>query len=346
MKKLLCCFGTRPEFIKMYPLIQALSKKYDIKTLNTGQHIELLAGLLSYYNFVSDYTLDVMERGQSLNKLSAKILEQTDILVRDFDYVVVQGDTTTAAMVGLSAFNNRVQVIHLEAGLRSNNKDNPFPEEINRRMITQFSDINLCPTSDSYNNLGDCISKHNYIVGNTVIDMLRVTSNDSDILKTLNLPNEYVLVTCHRRENHENIEEICEAILEISKSYHVVLPVHMNPNVKCVIESKLSNNENITLTSSFEYYDMVTIIRNCKFVVTDSGGLQEEAPYFGKYVYVMRDFTEREESVKLGMSELVGNKKEKILGAIRSYKQPSNPISPYGDGFACEKIIEVLEKIL
>lgn len=346
MTKILCCFGTRPEFIKMYPLIVSLSTHYDIKTLNTGQHIELLSGLMSYYNFVSDFTLDVMEKGQSLNRLSSKILDQVDNLVRNFDYIVVQGDTTTAAMVGLAAFNNRVKIIHLEAGLRSNNKDNPFPEEINRRMITQFSDINLCPTEDSFNNIKDTLTTHNYVVGNTVIDMLRMTPNDSDILKTLNLPNEYVLVTCHRRENHDNIEEICDAILEMSNTYHVVLPVHMNPNVKCVIEEKLYNNKNITLTVGFEYYDMVTIIRNCKFVVTDSGGLQEESPYFGKYVYVMRDYTEREESIKIGMSELVGNKKDKILLAISKFENPKNPKSPYGDGYACEKIIKVLGGVL
>lgn len=346
MKKLLCCFGTRPEFIKMYPLIISLSNRYEIKTLNTGQHIELLSGLMEYYQFTPNFTLDVMEKGQSLNKLSSKILSQTDELVREFDYVVVQGDTTTAAMVGLAAFNNKVKVIHLEAGLRSNNKDNPFPEEINRRIISQFSDINLCPTIDSFNNLKDTLTTNNYVVGNTVIDMLRMTPNDSDILEKLNIPSKYVLVTCHRRENHEKIEDICDAILEISKTHHIVLPVHMNPNVKSVIESKLSNNKNITLTEGFEYYDMVTIIRNCLFVVTDSGGLQEESPYFGKYVYVMRDFTERNESVEAGMSELVGNDKFEILTAISKFTPLKITSSPYGDGHACEKILEVLENVL
>lgn len=346
MKKILCCFGTRPEFIKMYPLIVELSKVYDVKSMNTGQHVEMIKGLLEYYDFVPDYCLDVMCPGQSLNELSAKILSQSNKILENFEYVIVQGDTTTAAMVALAAFNNKVKIIHLEAGLRSNNKDNPFPEEVNRRIISQMADINLCPTVNALSNLKDVMTEHNYVVGNTVIDMLRMTPNDSDVLSKLNVPKEYILVTCHRRENHDKIEDICDAILEISKKYHIVMPVHMNPNVKNVIERKLSKNQNITLTSSFEYYDMVTVIRNSKFLVSDSGGLQEEAPYFGKYVYVMRDFTERNESVECGISELVGNDKIKIVDRVLSYKDIDIAISPYGDGYSCKNILKVLGDIL
>ena len=351
MKKILCCFGTRPEFIKMFPVINELKKSFCVKSVNTRQHQELLDGLMNHYKFTPDCTLDVMEKGQSLNELSSKILFNIDQVLKNdkYDLVVVQGDTTTAFCSSLAAFNNKIKVAHVEAGLRSNDKENPYPEEIYRRMITQISDINLCPNVSDIKNIKDSLSKYNYVVGNTVVDMLKYTIGlgDTNILNDLDITNnEYVLFTCHRRENHEKIEDICDCIELLSYKYKIVIPVHMNPNVRNIIIKRFSNNINIKLCESFDYPDMVTIMKNCKFIVSDSGGVQEEAPSFKKFVYVLRDFTERMESIELGYSKLVGNDKTRIMSAINDHKDIEIMSNPYGDGDTSIKIRKILEDIL
>lgn len=351
MKKILCCFGTRPEFIKMYPVINELKKSFVVESLNTRQHQELLDGLMNHYHFTPDHTLDVMKKGQSLNELSSKILSNVDqILKMDcYDLVVVQGDTTTAFCSSLAAFNNKIKVAHVEAGLRSNDKENPYPEEIYRRMITQISDINFCPNVQDFKNIKDSLSTYNYVVGNTVVDMLNHTIKlgDTDILNCIGVEkNEYILFTCHRRENHDKIEDICDCIEQLSLKYKFIIPVHMNPNVRNCIINRFSNNTNVKLCESFDYPDMVTVMKNCKFIISDSGGIQEEAPTFKKFVYVLRDFTERNESVKLGYSKLVGNDKIRILEAINNHNDIEINFNPYGDGDTSIKIRKILEDIL
>lgn len=348
MKKLLGVFGTRPEFIKMYPVITTLQKYFLVDSVNTGQHVELLAPLLEQFNFVPTYTLNTLEKNQTLNYLSSKILTQVDDILDLYDGVIVQGDTTSAMIVALAAFNKKKKVIHIEAGLRSNDKDNPFPEEINRRIISEISDFNFCPCESDKDNLNNIITTKNYIVGNTVTDMLRIASKmDSSILEKLNLDsNEYVLVTCHRRENHIWLESILNAVEYVSDKYKIVLPVHMNPEVRNKITTKFKNNKNVILTESLPYVDMINIIKHCKFIISDSGGIQEEAPSFNKFVYVLRTHTERNQSVELGYSKLVGNKYEDIVSAINEHKDIMNMINPYGDGYVSDKILEILKNEL
>lgn len=349
MKNLLCVFGTRPEFLKVYPLILQLKKDFNVDSVNTGQHVELLEPIMNQFSFSSTFTLNTLERGQSLNKLSSKILTQIDDIVCNYDAVIVQGDTTTAMMVALAAFNKQVKVIHIEAGLRSNDKQNPYPEEINRRIISEISDFNFCPNISDLNNLRHVISKHNYVVGNTVTDMLRISSEfSSDILKTLNVESEkYILVTCHRRENHDKIDDILKAIQTISSNKKVVFSVHRNPAIYSKIHEAFEDNKNIILVDGFNYIDMVAVLKNCELVLSDSGGIQEEAPSFNKFVYVMRDTTERMESVNLGMSKLVGNSYENIITNVLNHKPYSKVmVNPYGNGRVSEKISEILKNEL
>jgi len=345
MKKLLGVFGTRPEFIKMYPVITTLKNNFLVDSVNTGQHVELLEPLLKQFDFTPTYILDTLQKDQTLNGLSSKILIQVDDILNSYDAVIVQGDTTTAMVVALAAFNKKKKVIHIEAGLRSHNKDNPFPEEINRRIISEISDFNFCPCEEDLSNLNNTLSMKNYVVGNTVTDMLRIASNmNSSILQDLHLqPNEYVLVTCHRRENHMWLDPILNAIDYVSNKYKIVLPVHMNPEVRNKITNKFKNNENVILTESLPYVDMINIIKNCKFVISDSGGIQEEAPSFNKFVYVLRTHTERNQSVELGYSKLVGNKYDDIISAIDNHIDNIAMLNPYGDGYVSEKILEILK---
>lgn len=347
MKKILCVFGTRPEFIKVYPLILELASEFNVDSVNTGQHVELLNPIMEQFSFQPTFTLTTMEQGQTLNKLSSKILTQIDELVGKYDAVVVQGDTTTAMMVALAAFNRQVKVIHIEAGLRSNDKQNPFPEEVNRRIISEISDFNFCPNNSDLENLKHVITTNNYVVGNTVTDMLRITSNiHSDILRDLNVSGKYVLVTCHRRENHSKIDEILNAIDYISKTYNVIFSVHKNPSIYSKIHDKFETNKNVILVDGFGYIDMVTVLKNCEYVVSDSGGIQEEAPSFNKFVYVMRETTERMESVTLGMSKLVGNSFDNIVKSVTDHVDLNDTVNPYGDGYVSKRIVEILKNEL
>jgi len=347
MKKILCVFGTRPEFIKVYPLILELSSEFNVDSVNTGQHVELLNPIMGQFSFQPTYTLSTMEQGQTLNKLSSKILTQIDELVCKYDAVVVQGDTTTAMMVALAAFNRQVKVIHIEAGLRSNDKQNPFPEEINRRIISEISDFNFCPNDSDLVNLKHVITTRNYVVGNTVTDMLRITSNiNSDILRELNVCGKYVLVTCHRRENHSKIDEILDAIEYISKEQKIIFSVHKNPSIYSKIHDKFKTYKNVVLVDGFGYVDMVTVLKNCEYVISDSGGVQEAAPSFNKFVYVMRETTERMESVTLGMSKLVGNSFDNIVKSVSEHTNLINVTNPYGDGYVSKRIVEILKNEL
>ncbi len=365
MKKILLCFGTRPEAIKMVSVIQELKKqKLDFKVCVTAQHREMLDQVLDFFEIKPDFDLDLMQPNQSLNQLSSKILKEIDgVLEKEQpDVVLVQGDTTSAAMVSLAAFHRRIRVGHIEAGLRTYNKMAPFPEEVNRQLTARIADFHFAPTTKASSNLlKEQIPKEQLcITGNTVVDALewaikkmesQPMSEEIQKIKTLLNPNKkLMLVTGHRRENFgEGLMHICEALLELSKRKDVELiyPVHLNPNVTGPVQELLGDKINIHLISPVAYPTMLWLMQECSLIISDSGGIQEEAPSFKKPVLVTREVSERMEGVKAGFSFLVGTEKNKILAeAIPLLNNPpdfAGIANPYGDGKAAFKIVEFLK---
>jgi len=363
--KILLCFGTRPEAIKMAPLYHELKKNhFEIIVCITAQHREMLDQVLDFFEIKPDYDLNLMRTNQGLNDLSALILSKIDPVLRTTkpDLILVHGDTTTSSMVALAAFHLGIKVAHVEAGLRTYNKKAPFPEEINRQITSKLVDIHFTPTTTATQNLlNENISEENIIqTGNTVIDALLWTINkiskkdyfhpEIEKLKK-EIPNEkkMVLVTGHRRENFESgLKNLCEALLKISdrEDVTVVYPVHLNPNVKKTVYELLSGKENIYLISPVSYPVFVWLMQQSFLIVTDSGGIQEEAPSLGKPVLVTREVSERTEGVKTGFSILVGTEKEKIYNNINSmldnFKGFNEISNPYGNGDASKKIVEFL----
>jgi UDP-N-acetylglucosamine 2-epimerase (non-hydrolysing) len=389
LKKILLCFGTRPEAIKMAPVIDELKKqKLDFKVCVTAQHREMLDQVLDFFEIVPDYDLDLMQPNQSLNELSANILlsmdavfdaaglrqaslrqaslrqaslRQASLRQAQTDIVLVQGDTTSAAMVSLAAFHRRIKVGHVEAGLRTYNKAAPFPEEINRQLTARIADLHFAPTSKANSNLlkEQIPREHICITGNTVVDALQWAiakmesqpmSKEIQKIKALLNPNKkMILVTGHRRENFgEGLIHICEALLELSEREDVELiyPVHLNPNVTGPVQELLNYKKNIHLIAPVAYPSMLWLMRECNIIISDSGGIQEEAPTFKKPVLVTREVSERMEGVEAGFSFLVGTDKDKIIEeAIRILNEPPNFLgieNPYGDGKAAFKIVEFL----
>jgi len=377
--KILLCFGTRPEAIKMAPVIQELKKqKLEFKVCVTAQHREMLDQVLDFFEIVPDYDLDLMQPNQSLNQLSSNILlsmdtvfdaaglrqaslRQVSLRQAQTDIVLVQGDTTTAAMVALAAFHRGINVGHVEAGLRTYKKAAPFPEEINRQLTARIADFHFAPTAKANSNLlREQIPKHHIcITGNTVVDALQwaIKKMESEPLseeilriKALLNPNKkLILVTGHRRENFgEGLIHICEALLELSKREDVELiyPVHLNPNVTGPVQELLGDKTNIHLISPVAYPTMLWLMQKCSLIISDSGGIQEEAPTFKKPVLVTREVSERMEGVEAGFSFLVGTDKNKILAeAVRLLNHPpdfSRIENPYGDGKAAFRIVEFL----
>jgi len=367
--KILLCFGTRPEAIKMAILYHELQRSnFEVKVCVTAQHRQMLDQVLDFFEIIPDYDLDLMQSNQSLNELSAKILFKIDEVLRDDkpDLVLVHGDTTTSSMVALAAFHLGIKVGHIEAGLRTYNKKAPFPEEINRQITSKLVDIHFTPTKEATQNLlNENICEKDIIeTGNTVIDALLWTTNkiskkdyfhpEIEKLKK-EIPNKkkIVLVTGHRRENFESgLKNLCEALLKTSEreDVTVVYPVHLNPNVKKTIYELLSEKENIYLISPVSYPAFVWLMQQSFLIVTDSGGIQEEAPSLGKPVLVTRDVSERQEGVKAGFSRLVGTDKDKILNAIQEnlddFTSFENIVNPYGNGDACKKIVDYLLNIM
>ena len=367
--KILLCFGTRPEAIKMAPLYHKLQQSnFDVKVCVTAQHREMLDQVLDFFEIVPDYDLDLMQPSQSLNGLSAKILFKIDevLTVEKPDLVLVHGDTTTSSMVAVAAFHLGIKTGHVEAGLRTYNKHAPFPEEINRQITSRIVDMHFTPTQQATQNLlNEGISPINILeTGNTVIDALFWTISKiekegykhheiEELKNRIPADKKIILVTGHRRENFgEGMQHLCEALLKISERDDVTIlyPVHLNPNVRDVVYELLSNKENIQLIAPVSYPAFVWLMQQSFLIVTDSGGIQEEAPSLGKPVIVTRTVSERPEGIAAGFSTLVGTDKERIITTIQAILnnftgfEDSN--NPYGNGNASKQIIEYLKNEL
>ena len=364
--KVLTVFGTRPEAIKMAPLVKEIEKNSD--TLEsivcvTAQHRQMLDQVLELFEIKPDFDLDIMKANQDLWTLTCDVILKTKEVYEQVkpDIVLVHGDTTTSMAAALSAFYARIPVGHVEAGLRTFDKYYPFPEEINRVFADAVCDYHFAPTEKSCENLikSQIPDKHIYKTGNTVIDALLYTVSNNDVeVEGLDLdPNlKTILLTSHRRENFgEPIRNICKAILELvdkNQNIQVVYPVHLNPNVQKPVYELLNGKDRIHLIKPLDYAPFATLMKKSHIILTDSGGVQEEAPSLGKPVLVLRDTTERPEAIEYGTVMLVGTDKEKIVSTTQKlldseeeYKKMSEAINPYGDGKACSRIVEVLKQI-
>lgn len=362
--KLMTVFGTRPEVIKVAPVINEIGKypgRLTCINCVTGQHREMIDPLLKLFNISVNYDLNIMVASQSLEHITAAVLtKMKDIIAKEKpDYLLVQGDTTTAMAASLSAFYQKIKLCHIEAGLRTNNKYHPYPEEINRRIIDSLSDLLFAPTQEAKENLfKEGIPEDKIeVTGNTVIDALldvakREYAASAGIFGKYVLNGEKViLVTAHRRENFgEPLVNICNAIKEVAKQYTLrvrfLYPVHLNPNVQKCAYSILGGIENVVLTAPLDYLPFVQMMKRSYFILTDSGGLQEEAPSLGKPVLVMRQTTERPEGVKAGAVKIIGTNREDIVRSIthlledkEEYQRMSKSVNPYGDGKASKRIV-------
>ena len=355
----------------MAPLVKVLksdSENFETKVCVTAQHREMLDQVLEFFEIVSDYDLDLMRPGQNLHSLTSLIIDETKTVFEEFqpDYLFVHGDTTTSTASALSAFYSGIKVCHIEAGLRTNNKLSPFPEELNRQITGRIADIHFAPTTASRNNLlAENIADHSIIVtGNTVIDALldsveKVADLNNDITQSIQdfigNSNKVILVTGHRRENHgDGFDRICAALSFIANNEEdvkIVYPVHLNPKVQEPVNRHLAAAKNVLLTQPLAYPEFIWLMNKSKIILTDSGGIQEEAPSLGKPVLVMRDTTERPEAVDAGTVILVGTDKDKIIEECHSlltdverFNKMSELHNPYGDGKACERIIAELRR--
>ena len=379
MKKILLVFGTRPEAIKMAPLVKEFQKypnDFETTVCVTGQHREMLDQVLHIFDIIPDFDLNIMKSGQDLYDITCRVLYgMRDVLKKvKPDIVFVHGDTTTSTATALAAFYQQIRVAHIEAGLRTNNIYSPWPEEMNRQITGRLTTYHYSPTILSKNNLiKENVDERQIIVtGNTVIDALfwvvNKIKNDEALDKQIKdnlLNNHYdinrlkknrklVLITGHRRENFgDGFLNICKAIRELKEKYadvDFVYPMHLNPNVRKPIHEifgeDLSNLDNLFFIEPLEYLSFVYIMEKCSIVLTDSGGIQEEAPSLGKPVLVMRDTTERPEAVEAGTVKLVGTNKNLIVSEVSklldnpiAYDEMSGSINPYGDGNACSRIV-------
>jgi len=370
-KNILLVIGTRPEAIKIAPLIiklKNLNNKFNTKVCLTAQHRQMLDQVLDFFEIQADYDLNLMKPNQNLHTLTADIITSIKPVYEDFkpDWVLVHGDTTTSTAAALAAFYSGINVAHVEAGLRTYNKKAPFPEEMNRSITGRIADLHFAPTKASKENLlNEAITENAiYITGNTVIDALKlgitkVNENSEEIIhlkSIINFQKKIILVTGHRRENFgDGFENICEALKTLAEKYNndveIVYPVHLNPNVQNPVNKLLSNQPNIKLIQPLNYEAFIWIMNKSYIIITDSGGVQEEAPSLGKPVLVMREVTERPEAVEAGTVILVGTNKEKIINESEKlltnsscYLQMSNKHNPYGDGLASERITAILKE--
>lgn len=371
--KLLIVFGTRPEAIKMAPLVKALKKSggVDVRVCVTAQHRQMLDQVLQLFEIEPDYDLNLMKPGQTLPELTANILLGMNDVISTFrpDWIVVHGDTSTAMAASLSAYYQKVPVAHVEAGLRTYNLYSPWPEEANRQIVGRLANVHFSPTEQSRSNLiSENVPRDSiHVTGNTVIDALidvsdRIDHDEvlSDFLKRgfpqIDFRKKIILVTGHRRENFgSGFEEICNAILQIAREpdVQVVYPVHLNPNVQEPVRRILGGEENVCLIEPLDYLPFVYLMKHSYFILTDSGGIQEEAPSLGKPVLVMRDTTERPEAVAAGTVKIVGTRASDIVKEARKllidvdyYQGMSLAHNPYGDGKACECIVKILKSLL
>jgi UDP-N-acetylglucosamine 2-epimerase (non-hydrolysing) len=365
MIKVLSIFGTRPEAIKMAPVVKELEKHpADVvsRVCVTAQHREMLDQVLELFEITPDYDLDLMRENQSLAEITARVFTDLDpvIAAEQPDWVLVQGDTTTVMAASLVAFYHQVKVGHVEAGLRTGDKWQPFPEEVNRKVAGVVADAHFAPTTTARDNLlrEGVAPEAIYVTGNPVIDALTMAAEmDYDLaegpLPEIPWEQRILLVTAHRRENHgQPLENVCTALLEIAERYddvHVVYPVHLNPNVQEPVHRLLGDHRQITLLPPLDYLPLVQIMKRSHLVLTDSGGIQEEAPGLGKPVLVLRDVTERPEAVAAGTVQLVGTDRERIVGEATAlldddgvYQQMAQAVNPYGDGRAAKRIVDTL----
>lgn len=371
MKKNLIIFGTRPEAIKMAPLVKAFQgcSGVELKVCVTAQHRQMLDQVLDFFEITPDYDLNLMRPNQNLTTLTANIITELGAVFEQYkpDYVYVHGDTTTSMAAAIAAFYAGAEICHVEAGLRTNDKHSPFPEEMNRQLTGRLADYHFAPTEKSKQNLLlENIPEDRIVVtGNTVIDALL---KSSEIVQNINNPEieklkklvdpskKLILVTGHRRENHgQGFINICNALKDIALNnpdVQIIYPVHLNPNVLKPVHELLSGIGNIDLIEPLAYPAFVWLMSKSYLIITDSGGVQEEAPSLGKPVLVMRDTTERPEAVEAGTVILVGTDKEKIIAHTEKllrdevfYERMSSINNPYGDGEASKKIIEFMKNI-
>lgn len=362
--KHLIIFGTRPEAIKMAPLVQEFQKhfQFETKVCVTAQHREMLDQVLDFFDITPDYDLDLMKPNQNLYSLTADIITGLQAILEEFkpDFVYVHGDTSTSMIASLAAFYTGVKVCHIEAGLRTHNKWSPFPEEMNRQLTGRLADYHFAPTQQSFDNLiKENVKKENILItGNTVIDALldskkrvsTIHNEEIEFLKSIvDTSRKLILVTGHRRENHgQGFVRICEALKELANTHtevQIIYPVHLNPNVRKPVYEILGGINNIRLIEPLAYPAFVWLMSQSYLIITDSGGVQEEAPSLGKPVLVMRNTTERPEAVDAGTVILVGTDKIKIVKEVNNllnnserYNSMSALHNPYGDGKACERI--------
>jgi len=367
-KRVLVVFGTRPEAIKMAPVVKELEgAPLDFAVCVTAQQREMLDQVLALFQIEPDYDLDVMQQDQSLSALSVSILEGLQRVIADYKpaLILVHGDTATCAMSSLAAFYNRVPIAHVEAGLRTYDLASPWPEEFNRQLVGRIAELNFAPTKHAADNLiSEGVSREQvFVTGNTVIDALHLCLDALELNEHIRVDaqkaipslcdvRKVILITGHRRENFGGgFEEICAAIAELAnrEDLHFVYPVHLNPNVKQPVMEYLGGLENVSLIDPLDYASFVLLMKHSFAILTDSGGIQEEAPALGKPVLLMRDNTERPEAVEGGTVRLVGANRESIVEGVinlvdnsADYKAMASAINPYGDGTAAEKIVEVV----
>ncbi len=362
--KIAMIFGTRPETIKMFPIISQI-KKYphliDYRIIVSGQHREMLDQMLEIFQINPDYDLNIMEQGQSLSNITNNSLLGIEKILKKEkpSMVLVQGDTTTTFAGALAAFYQKIRIGHVEAGLRTHNKYYPFPEEVNRHITSVLADLNFAPTRQSCENLlSEGVKREDiFISGNTVIDSLFLMIKENYIFREPLLKDKkilekkIILVTMHRRENWgEPLRETCRAINKIMNEHSnasVIFPLHKNPEISRNVKEILQNRKNILLLDTLDYDDMINLMSKSYIILTDSGGIQEEAPSLGKPVLVLRNETERPEAVKAGVVKLIGTDEERICSEVDSllnsrekYMEMSKSINPYGDGKASERIVK------
>lgn len=371
MKKILIIFGTRPEALKLIPIYNELRKfsvEFETKICISSQHKEMLWDMLNFFEINPDYDLNIMSPNQTLFDITSKILLRIKPILDDFlpDLIITQGDTTTTFIASLAGFYSRIKVAHVEAGLRSFDKYSPFPEEINRILTSHLADFHFAPTQKSIENLhSEGITNNIFLVGNTIIDTLFLTLSIIEKLENtyiskfdkIDFSKRIILVTGHRRESFgQPFRDICNAIHKIAVDFpdvQIIYPVHLNPNVQTPVKEILSDLNNIFLIEPQKYPVFVWLMSKSYLILTDSGGVQEEAPSLGKPVLVMRDVTERTEGIEAGTAKLVGTYDSAIYQSIKEllqneekYHQMSIAQNPYGDGHSSERIVNIIHKVL
>ena len=368
MQRVLVVFGTRPEAIKLAPVITELRRypsDFMCRVCITGQHRQMLSQVLTLFQIDPDHDLNIMEERQSSSQVVARVSNQIEsiLLAEQPDWILVQGDTTTAMAVSLVAYHQRIKIGHVEAGLRTWDKFRPFPEEINRRIIDAVADLHFAPTEVARRNLAkEGLEPQTLLItGNTVIDaLLEIKARQFDVqnspLRDIPMDKRILLLTTHRRENFGRpLESVCHALLAIAHRYadaiHVVYPVHLNPNVQETVRPLLDGVQNITLLPPMDYQSFVHLMSRSYLILTDSGGVQEEAPSLGVPVLVLRELTERPEVVEAGAAILVGTTTEgivreatRLLDDRRAYRRMARVVNPYGDGRASMRIVRALRE--